>query len=65
MWRQEWAVVNKAYISVYRAQEIYRAVAALMRVSAVPADFDRLISSGRLIHVALCRPHYCCVLKIF
>ena len=39
MWRQEWAAVNKA-------------VAALMRVPAVSADFDRLISSGRLIHVA-------------
>ena len=53
MWRQEWAVVNKAYNALYRAQGLYKAVAALMRVPAVPADFDRLISSGRLIHVAL------------
>ena len=52
MWRQEWAVVNKAYNALYRAQGLYKAVAALMRVPAVPGDFDRLISSGRLIDVA-------------
>ena len=58
MWRQEWAVVNKAYNALYRAQGLCKAVAAFMRVPAVPADFDRLISSGRSIHVALYRPHY-------
>ena len=57
MWRQEWALVNKAYNALYRAQGLYEVVAALMRVPAVPADFDRLISSGRLIHVALYKPH--------
>ena len=59
MWRQEWALVNKAYNALYRAQGLYEVVAALMRVPAVPADFDRLISSGHLIHVAVYRPHYC------
>ena len=49
MWRQEWGVVNKAYNALYRAQGLYNAVAALMKVPAVSADFDRLISSGRLI----------------
>ena len=58
MWRQEMAVVKKAYNALYKAQGLFKAVAALMRVPAVPVDFDRLISSGRLIHVASYRPHY-------
>ena len=57
-WRQEWAV-NKACYALYRAQWLYKAVAALMRVPALPADFDRLISSGCLIHVTLYRSYYC------
>ena len=51
-------MVKKAFNALYRAQGLYKAVAALMRVPAVPADFDRLISSGRLIHVASYMSHY-------
>ena len=42
MWRQEWAMMNKAYNALYRAHGLYKAVAAVVRVPAVPADFERL-----------------------
>ena len=46
-----------------RARWPYKAVVAILGVSLVPADFDRLISGGRLVHaVDLHRPHYWLVL---
>lgn len=52
--------MKAAYDAVYTARGLYKAIAALRRVSVVPADFDRLVSSSRLIHVAIYRPH-CCI----
>lgn len=51
--------VKEGMNRAYNAPGLCKATAALMRLPAVPADLDRLISSGRLIHVALYRPHLC------